>query len=66
MAFKGVGTFGTLGVNNPFLNSLQVNSTIATNCEMVMFMFYDPTSFPIEYKLESLEIGKSWNPNLCP
>jgi hypothetical protein len=66
MAFKGVGTFGTLGVNNPFLNSLQVNGTIATNCEMVMFMFYDPTSFPIEYKLESLEIGKSWNPNLCP
>jgi hypothetical protein len=22
MAFKGVGTFGTLGVDNPFLNSL--------------------------------------------
>jgi len=66
MAFKGVGTFGTLGVNNPFLNSLQVNGTIATNCPMVMFAFYDPTSFTIEYRLEYLEIGKSWNPNFYP
>jgi hypothetical protein len=45
MAFKGVGTFGTLGVDNPFLNSLQVDDTIATNCPMVMSTFYDPTSF---------------------
>ncbi len=31
MAFKGEGTFGTLGVDNPFLHSLQTNDTIATN-----------------------------------
>jgi hypothetical protein len=48
MAFKGVGTFGTLGVDNPFLNSLQADSTIATNCPMVMFILCDPTSFTIE------------------
>ncbi len=48
MAFKGVGTFGTLGVDNPFLNSLQADDTIATNCLMVMFAFCDPTSFTIE------------------
>jgi hypothetical protein len=45
MAFKGMGTFGTLGVDNPFLNSLRANDTIATNCLMVMFAFYNPTSF---------------------
>jgi hypothetical protein len=45
MAFKGVGTFGTLGADNPFLNSLRANGTIATNCSMVIFAFYDPTSF---------------------
>jgi hypothetical protein len=39
MAFKGEGSFGTLGVNNPFLNSLRVDGTIATNCPMVMFAF---------------------------
>jgi hypothetical protein len=65
MAFKGVGTFGTLGVDNLFLNSLQTDGTIATNCLMVMFAIYDPTSFTTAYGLESLEIGKSWNPNLC-
>jgi hypothetical protein len=48
MAFKGVGTFGTLGVDNPFLNSFQVNDTIITNYPMVIFAFYDPTSFTIE------------------
>jgi hypothetical protein len=64
MAFKGVDTFGTLGVDNPFLNSLRGDGTIATNCPMVMFAFYDPTSFTTKYGLESLEIGKSWNPNL--
>jgi hypothetical protein len=45
MTFKGVVTFGTLGVDNPFLNPLQTNSTIATNYPMVMFAFCDPTSF---------------------
>jgi hypothetical protein len=34
MAFKGEGTFGTLGVDNPFLNSLRADGTIATNCPM--------------------------------
>jgi len=48
MAFKGVGTFGTLGVDNPFFNSLQVDGTIATKCPMVMSAFYNPTSFTIE------------------
>jgi hypothetical protein len=48
MAFKGVGTFGNLSVDNPFLNSLQTDGTIATNYPMVMFAFYDPTSFTIE------------------
>jgi len=48
MEFKGVGTFGTLSVDNPFLNSLQANGTIATNCPMVMFAFCDPTSFTTE------------------
>jgi hypothetical protein len=47
MAFKGVGTFGTLSVDKPFLNSLRVNNTIVTNCSMVMFTFCDPTSFTI-------------------
>ncbi len=64
MAFKGVGTFGTLGVDNPFFNSLRADGTIATNCLMVMFAFCDPTSFTTEYGPEYLEIGKSWNPNL--
>jgi hypothetical protein len=48
MAFKGVDTFGTLGVDNPFLKSLRVNDTIATNCPMVMYAFYDPISFTTE------------------
>jgi cbb3-type cytochrome oxidase subunit 1 len=48
MAFKGVGTFGTLSVNNPFLNSLRIDGTIVTNYPMVMFVFYDPTSFTTE------------------
>jgi hypothetical protein len=39
MAFKGVGTFGTLGVDNPFLNSFRVDNTITTNYPMVMFAF---------------------------
>jgi len=58
MAFKGVNTFGTLGVDNPFFNSLQANGTIATNCPMVMFAFYDLTSFITEYGPKSIEIGK--------
>ncbi len=45
MAFKGVGTFGTLSVDNLFFNSLQANDTIATNCPMVMFALCYPTSF---------------------
>jgi hypothetical protein len=45
MAFNGEGTFGTLGVNNPFLNSLRANGTIATKCPMVMSVFCNPTSF---------------------
>jgi hypothetical protein len=48
MAFKGVGTFGTLSVNNPFLNSLRADNTIATNYPMVMSAFYNPTSFTTE------------------
>jgi hypothetical protein len=32
MTFKSVGTFGTLGVDNPFLNSFRNNSTITINC----------------------------------
>jgi hypothetical protein len=48
MAFKGEGTFGTLGVDKPFFNSLRANGTIATNCPMVMSIFYDPTSFIIK------------------
>jgi len=47
MAFKDVDTFGTLGVNNPFFNSLQTNDIIATNYPMVMFAFNDLTSFTI-------------------
>jgi hypothetical protein len=39
MAFKGEGTFGTLGANNPFLSSLRADGTIATNCPMVMSAF---------------------------
>ncbi len=39
MAFKGEGIFGTLGVGNPFLNSLKADSTIATNCPMVISAF---------------------------
>jgi hypothetical protein len=39
MAFKGEGTFGILGVDNPFLNSLQVDGIIATNYPMVMSAF---------------------------
>jgi len=58
MAFKGVRTFGTLGVDNPFFNSLQANDTIATNCPMVISAFCDPTSFITEYGPKSLEIGK--------
>jgi len=58
MAFKGVSTFGTLGVDNPFFNSLQTNDTIATNCTMVMFTFYDPTSFLTKYEPKSLKIEK--------
>jgi hypothetical protein len=45
MALKGVGTFGTLGVDNPFLNSLQIDVTIITSYPMVMFALCDPTSF---------------------
>jgi hypothetical protein len=48
MAFKGVGTFGTLSVDNLFLNSLQIDDTIATNCLVVMSAFCDPTSFTTE------------------
>jgi hypothetical protein len=48
MACKGVGNFGTLGVDKPFLNSLRADDTIATNCPMVMSAFCDPTSFTIE------------------
>jgi hypothetical protein len=48
MAFKGVGTFGTLSVNNPFLNSLRVDDTILTNYSMVTFALYDPKSFIIK------------------
>jgi hypothetical protein len=39
MAFKSVGTFGTLSVDNPFLKSFWANGTIATNYPMVMFAF---------------------------
>jgi hypothetical protein len=45
MTFKGVGTLGTLGVDNPFFNSFQADGSIATNCPMVMSPFCDPTSF---------------------
>jgi hypothetical protein len=45
MAFKGVGTFGILGVDNAFLNSFQVHGTIVTNYPMVMSAFCDPTFF---------------------
>jgi hypothetical protein len=48
MAFKGVVIFETLGVNNPFFNSLQANNIIATNYPMVMSIFCDPTSFTTE------------------
>jgi hypothetical protein len=48
MAFKGVGTLGTLGVYNFFFNSLRADDTIATNYPMVMFAFCDPTSFTTE------------------
>jgi hypothetical protein len=48
MAFKGVGAFGILSVDNPFCNSFQTNDTIATNCPMVMSAFCGPTSFIIE------------------
>jgi len=48
MAFKGVGTFGILGTDNPFFNSFWIDGTIATNCPVVMSSFYDPTSFTIE------------------
>jgi hypothetical protein len=48
MAFKGVGIFGILRVDNPFLNSFQANNTIAINCPMVMSTFCDPTSFTTE------------------
>jgi len=48
MAFKGVDTFGTLGVDKPFLNSLRADGTIASNCPMVMSAFYNPTSFTTE------------------
>jgi hypothetical protein len=39
MTFKDEGTFGTLNVDNPFLNSLRAYSTIPTNCPMAMFAF---------------------------
>jgi len=58
MTFKGVSTFGILGVDNPFFNSLQVNDIIATNCPMVMSTFCDPTSFLTEYGPKSLKIEK--------
>jgi hypothetical protein len=45
MAFKYVRTFGTLHVNNPFIDSLQIDGTITTNSLMVMSTFCDPTSF---------------------
>jgi hypothetical protein len=45
MAFKGVGTFGTLCVDNHFFNSFRADGTIATNYPMVMSAFCDPTSF---------------------
>jgi hypothetical protein len=48
MAFKSVSTFGILGVDNIFFNSFQAKGTIATNYPMVMFAFYDPTSFTTE------------------
>ncbi len=48
MAFKGVGTFGTLGLDNLFFYSLWADGAITTNCPMVMFAFYDPTSFTTE------------------
>jgi hypothetical protein len=44
MTFKGVDTFGTLNVNNRFLNSFRNNSTITLNCQMVMSTFCDSTS----------------------
>ncbi len=43
MAFKGVGTFGTLGVDNPFFDSFQVDNTNTTNCPMVMFVIPHPS-----------------------
>jgi hypothetical protein len=48
MAFKGVGTFGTLSVNNPFFNSLRVDDIILTNYPMVMFAHCDLKSFIIK------------------
>jgi hypothetical protein len=48
MALKGMGTFGTLGVDNPFFNSFRANNIIATNCPVVMSAFYDFTSFTIK------------------
>ncbi len=48
MAFKGVGTFEALGVDNPFFNSLQADGTIAINYPMVVFTFCDPRSFTTE------------------
>jgi hypothetical protein len=48
MASEGVGTFGTLGVNNLFFDSFQINGIIATNCPMVMSAFCDCTSFTTE------------------
>jgi hypothetical protein len=48
MTFKGVGTFGILSVDNPFLNSLRADGTITTNYPMVMSTFCDPTSFTTE------------------
>jgi hypothetical protein len=48
LTFKGVGTFGILDVDSPFLNSLRADNTIGTNCPMVMFAFCDPKSFTTE------------------
>jgi hypothetical protein len=39
MAFKGVGSFGTLNVDNPFFNFFQANGTITNNCPMVTSAF---------------------------
>ncbi len=56
MAFKGEGTFGTLGVDNPFFNSLRVDDTITPNVQW--WCSFSEISHPHHWI--RIEISRNW------